>query len=170
MIGRSEVFMKWLLYSGATLAALLLQGFVLQHLRLFGVMPFVYPVLAAVLSMYEGAFNGTVYSLILGVVCDLTLPGSIPCFYTLIFPLAGLCGGLISKSWLPAGLLCSLMVSAAAFCLTGLFHSLLLALTSGAAWSAAGSVAIREAGATLPFVPAVFLLFRWVYRKCHLDD
>ena len=106
----------------------------------------------------------------LGVLCDLTLPGPIPCFYTLVFPVAGLCAGLLSKSWLPAGLPCALAVSVVAFALTGGFHALLLAVSGKAAWAAAASTALRETGATLLFVPVVFLLFRKVYRKCHIDD
>lgn len=169
MIGRSEVFFKWLLYSAASLLLLLLQGAVLQRLRLFDVMPFLYPVLAAVLSMYEGALSGTVYSLALGVICDLALPGPIPCFYTLIFPLAGLCAGLISRSWLPAGFLCSLVVSFTAFVLTDTFHGLLLVLAGKAAWAAVTTTALREICATALFIPVVFLLFRRVCRKCAAD-
>lgn len=166
MIGRSEIFFKWLLYSAASLFFLLLQGSVLQRLRLFGVMPFLYPVLAAVLAMYEGALSGTVYGLVLGVLCDLALPGPIPCFYTLIFPLTGLCAGLIAKSWLPAGFLCSLVVSVAAFVLTDAFHGLLLVLAGKAAWAAVAVTALREICATALFIPLVFLLFRRVCRKC----
>lgn len=169
MIGRSEVFFKWLLYSAASLLLMLLQGSVLQRLRLFGVMPFLYPVLAAVLSMYEGALSGSVYSLVLGVICDLVLPGPIPCFYTLIFPLVGLCAGLISKSWLPAGFLCSLVVSLTAFTLTDTFHGLLLVLAGKAAWAAVAGTALREILATALFIPVVFLLFRRVCRKCAAD-
>ena len=48
--------------------------------------------------------------------------------------------------------------------------TLLLAVSGKAAWAAAASTALRETGATLLFVPVVFLLFRKVYRKCHIDD
>jgi len=169
LIGRSEIFFKWLLYSAASLLLLLLQGAVLQRLRLFGVMPFLYPVLAAVLSMCEGALSGTVYSLALGVICDLVLPGPIPCFYTLIFPLAGLCSGLVSRSWLPAGFLCSLVVSFMAFVLTDTFHGLLLVLAGKTAWAAVAMTALCEICATALFVPLVFLLFRRICRKCAAD-
>ena len=168
MIGRSETFIKWLLYALATFLLFLLQG-VLLHLRLFGVLPFLYPVMAATLSMYEGAFAGTVYSLALGAVCDLLLPGPIPCFYTLIFPLAGLCAGLMARNWLPAGFPCCLVSSAVAFLLTDAFHCLLLAVDGGFS-SAALMTAAAETCLTLCFSPAVLLLFRPIHRKCHLDD
>ena len=168
MIGRSEIYIKWLLYALATAALFILQD-LLQDLRLLGVLPFLYPVMAAALSMYEGAFAGTVYSLVLGVVCDLLLPGPIPCFYTLIFPLAGLCAGLMARNWLPAGFPCCLATSALAFVLTDAFHCLLLA-TGGGFTSAALVTAAAETCLTLCFSPAVLLLFRPIYRKCHLDD
>lgn len=169
MIGRSETLIKWLLYGAATVLVLFFQG-ALQNLRILGVLPFLYPTLAAVLSMYEGAFTGTVYSLVLGVVCDLALPGPIPCLYTLIFPLAGLCAGLIARSWLPAGFLCALVVSAAAFVLTDGFHCLLLMLSGKGAAGAAWSIALRETCVTLLFMPLPWFLFRLIHRKCHLDD
>ena len=168
MIGRSETFIKWLLYALATFALFLLQG-VLHRLRLFGVLPFLYPVMAATLSMYEGAFAGTAYSLVLGVACDLLLPGPIPCFYTLVFPLAGLCAGLMARSLLPAGFPCCLASSAVAFLLTDAFHCLLLAMGGGFS-SAALVAAAAETGQTQCFSPAVLLLFRPIHRKCHLDD
>lgn len=161
---------KWALYGAATLAALLFQGFVLQFLLLWGVMPFLYPALTALVGMYEGPVAGSAYALVLGVACDLALGGPIPCFYTLIFPTAGLCAGLMAESWLPAGVLCALAASAAAFVLTDAFHLLILALTGQRAFGTAALVALKETGVTLPFVLPVFLLFRAVSRKCHFYD
>ena len=169
MIGRSETYIKWLLYTLATLVLFLLQG-VLQDLRLLGVLPFLYPVMAATLSMYEGPFAGTVYSLALGVVCDLLLPGPIPCFYTLTLPLVGLCASLLAQSVLPAGFLCSAAASVMAFAATGLFHCLLLFFQGKAAWSAGFSTMARELAVTLPMSIPVTVLYRAVYRKTHLHD
>lgn len=170
MLIRTEILAKWLLYAAAALAAVLIQGFVLQFLRILGVMPFLYPLLAVLVAMYEGPLGGTVWCLALGVACDLVLPAPIPCFYTMVFPLAGLCAGLIAQSWLPAGLPCSYVVSALAFALTDGFHALLLALTGKPAWAASLEVGCRETAATLIFVPLLYLLFRRVYRKTHTED
>lgn len=104
MLARNETIFKWALYAGATAVFFLLQGAVLQRITLWGVIPFVFPILVAVLGMYEGPLPASVYALTVGVLCDLLLPASIPCFYTLIFPAAGLCAALISQSLLPGGL------------------------------------------------------------------
>ena len=117
MLARNETIFKWALYAGATAVFFLLQGAVLQRITLWGVIPFVFPILVAVLGMYEGPLPASVYALTVGVLCDLLLPASIPCFYTLIFPAAGLCAALISQSLLPAGFLCGVVTSVLSFLL-----------------------------------------------------
>lgn len=54
MLARNETIFKWALYAGATAVFFLLQGAVLQRITLWGVIPFVFPILVAVLGMYEG--------------------------------------------------------------------------------------------------------------------
>ena len=108
MIARNETIFKWSLYAAATALCLLVQTGLLQRLEFWGVIPFLYPLLAAIPATFQGPLAGTIFSLCVGLVCDLLLPGPIPCLYTLVFPLAGLCAGLLSQSWLPAGFLCSL--------------------------------------------------------------
>ena len=107
MIARNETIFKWSLYAAATALCFLIQGSLLQRLVFWGVIPFLYPLLAAIPPTFEGPLAGTIFSLCVGAACDLLLPGPVPCLYTLVFPLAGLCAGLLSQSWLPAGFLCS---------------------------------------------------------------
>lgn len=170
MIARNETIFKWFLYAAATALCFLLQGGLLQRLTFWGVIPFLYPLLAAIPATYEGPLAGTVFSLAVGVVCDLLLPGPIPCLHTMVFPLAGLCAGLLSQSWLPAGFLCSLVSAAAAFVLTDSFRCLLLWMQGKAAWEAGAIVALREFCVTVPLVIPLTLLYRSVFRRTHLDD
>jgi len=158
------------LFGAATLLLFFLQGFVLQFLSVFGVTPFLYPVLVAVLAMWEGPLSGSVYGLVLGVLCDLAFPSSIPCFYTLIFPVVGLASAFLTQTWLHAGALCSIVVSALAFFLTDFFHCAVLALSGHAAWAAGGLLALKETCLTLVFLPAVYLLLWRVHLKCHVGD
>ena len=46
MLARNETIFKWALYAGATAVFFLLQGGVLQRISLWGVIPFVFPILA----------------------------------------------------------------------------------------------------------------------------
>ena len=169
MIARNETIFKWSLYAAATLLCLLVQGGLLQRLVFWGVIPFLYPLLAVVPATYEGPLAGSIFALALGLVCDLLLPGPIPCLYTLIFPLAGLCAGLLSQSWLPAGFLCSLVSAAAAFLLTDGFRCLLLWMRGSAAWRAGALLALREFCVAAPFVIPLTLLYRAVFRRTRTD-
>nr|WP_325211290.1 hypothetical protein [uncultured Oscillibacter sp.] len=170
MIARNETIFKWTLYAAATALCLLVQTGLLQRLTVWGVVPFLYPLLAAIPATYQGPLAGTIFSLCVGVVCDLLLPGPIPCLHTMMFPLAGLCAGLLSQSWLPAGFLCSLVSAAAAFLMTDSFRCLLLWMRGKAAWEAGALVMVREFCVAAPFIIPVTLLYRAVYRKTYRDD
>ena len=170
MLARNETIFKWTLYAAATALCFLLQSFVLQRFTVWGVIPFIYPVVVAVLAMLEGPFPGTVFAIAVGVACDALLPGVFPCLYTLIFPLAGLCSALISQSWLPAGYLCSLAGSTISFLMMGFTQCLLLAIRGKRAWAAGLSVCFRELLVSAVLVIPVTILLRWVFQRTHLDD
>lgn len=171
MLGRTEILFKWLLYAAGVLICWMLHGVALQFLNIFGVMPFIFPMLAAVIAMYEGPFSGSICALVLGVIYDVTIAAPIPCFYTLIFPIIGMLAGLISKNWISMSFWCACLLSLMAFVLTDGFHCLLLALAgSQHAMSTAFSLAFRETGASLPFLIPVYLVFRRIHEICHVYD
>ena len=170
MLARSATIIKWVLYALAGLACTVVQAAVLQRFTLWGVIPFLYPLIAALPATFEGPAAGTVYALAAGVLCDLLLPSPIPCFYTLIFPLVGLSAGLLSQSLIPAGYLCSAAASLPAYLLPGVFHCIVLWATGHAAWTAGLSVTLRELCVSLPWSLPMAWLFRKVYRRVHIDD
>lgn len=170
MSAKNESIFKWSLYAAAALALLLLQSSLLQRITVWGVIPFLYPALAAVLGNYESPVPSAIFGLVLGVVCDLLLPGFIPCLYTLVLPLAGLAGSLIAKSLLRAGLLCALVSTAAAFVLTDLSQCLILWAAGKSAWGAGLWVMVREFLVTAPWLLLAVPLFSAVHRRVHLYD
>lgn len=170
MLARNETIIKWILYAAAAVVCFFLQTAVLQRVTIWGIIPFLYPALAAVPATYEGPVFGSVFALGVGVVCDLILPGSVPCFYTLLFPPVGVCAGLLSRSLLPAGVLCSAATTAIAVVVTDLAHGLVLWFAGKAAWSAAFYLLVRELCLALPLALLITPLFAAVYRKTHLFD
>ena len=170
MLARSATIFKWSLYAGATLVFFLLQGALLQRISLWGVIPFVFPILVAVVGMYEGPLPGSVYGLTVGVLCDLLLPAFIPCFYTLVFPAVGLCAALVSQNLLPAGFLCAAVISVTGFFFTDLFHCFLLWARGQNAWAAGARLFAQEVGVSILLIIPVVLLFSAVFRRTHLDD
>ena len=117
MLARSATIFKWTLYTLAGLVWAVVQAAFLQRVTIWGVIPFLYPLIAALPATFEGPAAGTVYALACGVFCDLLLPSPIPCFYTLILPLVGLAAGLLSQSLIPAGYLCSAAAALPAYIL-----------------------------------------------------
>lgn len=170
MLARNETILKWVLYAAATVLCLAVQEMFLQRFTFWGVIPFIYPLLAAIPAAYEGPVPGTAFALAVGVASDLILPGPIPCFYTLVFPAVGLCAALLAQNLLPAGFLCSVAVSAVAFFLTDLFTAVLLWLKGSGAWGAAASLMLREFCVTAPLTVPATALYRAVYRRAHRDD
>ena len=171
MVARSELILRWSVYGGAGLLVCLVQGLVLQRLSLWGVMPFLYPALAAMVAVWEGALPcGAVYALCLGAVCDLALPGSVPCFYTIALPLAAMLAGLLSREWLSSNLLSALAASALGYLVTGLLHAGVLAVTGHEAFVTAMAVAGKEFLVTLPAMPLLYLLLRFLHGKTRLYD
>ena len=168
MVARSELILRWSVYGGAGLLVCLVQGLILQRLDLWGVMPFLYPALAAMVAVWEGAVpRGAVYALCLGIACDLALPGGIPCFYTIALPLAAILAGLLTREWLSSHLLSALAASALSYLVTGLLHAGVLAVTGHGAFVTAMAVAGKEFLIPLPALPLLYLLLRFLHGKTH---
>ena len=170
MLARNELIFRWSVYAAATLLCFVAQAAVLQRVSFWGVIPFLYPVIAAVPATFEDPASSTAYALAVGVVCDLLLPGPLPCFYTVVFPLVGLCAALLAQSVLPAGFTCSLVSTAIAFLLTDLFACVLLWFGGKGAWRAGMGVMLREFLVTAPLTLPMTMLFRAVHRRTHMDD
>ena len=170
MLARSATIFKWALYALAGLLWAAVQSALLRHLRLEGVIPFLYPLIAVLPATYEGPAPGTVYALCAGALWDLLLPSPIPCFYTLILPPAALCAALVSRSFLSAGYVCSAAAALATYTLTGAFHCAVLWATGHAAWGPGLRTAVLELGLSLPWCVPMTWLFRRVYLRVHADD
>ena len=166
MLARNELIFRWSVYGLAAVLCLLVQTLVLQRLTVWGIVPFLYPLLAAIPATYEDPVPATAFALAMGVVCDLLLPEALPCFYTLLFPVVGLLSALLVQGAVSNGFLCSVFVAAIAYLLSGLFHCLVL----GGSWGPGLFLALREFCIALPFTVPMTLLFRAVHNRTHWND
>ena len=146
MLARSATIFKWTLYTLAGLVWAVVQAAFLQRVIIWGVIPFLYPLIAALPATFEGPAAGTV------------------------LPLVGLAAGLLSQSLIPAGYLCSAAAALPAYLLTGIFHCIVLWAQGHPAWGAAMSVTLRELCASLLWSLPMTWLFRRVYLRVHVDD
>ena len=160
-----DYFYKWLFYSLAALLWLAIQQLLLNSLDVWqGIHPFVLPILPAMVSILEDRQESAFFSIGAGLVCDLLMPGVIPCFYTLAFLCIALLSGLIAGRVIMPGFLCAGICAVAAMVLTDLLQ--ILFLSSSLDFPAADALALtgRELLLSLPFSPLIFITFRKVWR------
>ena len=162
---KTYIIWKWTVYALATLALFALQYLLLNQVVVWGIRPFLYPMLPAVVSSYEGLYRGSVFSLCLGLVCDILLPGPFEGFYTVTFAVIGILSGRIGESALPSGWLCGLLVSALALLLTGGARILVQFFAGDGYLSLMGTIALQEMLLTLPALVVVLPLYRRIFRK-----
>ena len=81
--------------------------------------------------------------IVFGALCDLVLPASFPCLYTLAFILAAMLTSTVMSSLLQQGLARALVSSVLTFAVADLFQSLAM-LTRGAALPAMLYLFARE--------------------------
>ena len=158
MLPKSYLVLKWTVYALATLALFLLQSLVFDQIRVWGVAPFIYPILPAVLASFEGSRRGPVFALCLGAVCDLLLAGPFEGFFTLIFPLVAALSALIAEKLLSPGFLCLLLPAA--------FRILVMLLAGRGPAPLMLRIALVESAISLPALLAVLPLYRVIHRKC----
>lgn len=164
-LNQRDMFFKWLYYAGATLLLVLVQSLVLNRVCVWGVHPFLPPMIAAMAGMLEGSAEGAVFGGVFGLLCDLTMPGVIPCFYMLAFLAAALLAALIARRLLSQGFLCAVLCGALSLLVTDLLHTVLLTFRQGVELAAALSLTGREAAVTVVLSPLVYLLLRSVHNR-----
>ena len=169
MLPKSYLTFKWIVYALATLLLCAFQSLVFCHIRVLSVTPFLYPILPAVMAMYEGPRRGAVYGLCFGFLCDLLLPAPFTGFFVLLFPLIGLLSGSIAGNMLSPGFFCALLVSALGLAMTGGARVLLHFLSGGSYLVLTAWVALTEALLSLPALLLALPLFRSIHRRCAAD-
>lgn len=169
MLPKSYLVFKWTVYALATLALFALQDLLLDQIRVWGVAPFLYPILPAVVASYEGSRRGPVFALCLGVVCDLLLTGPFEGFFTIIFPVIAIFSALIAENLLAPGWLCGLVVSGLGLLLTAGARILSLLLAGGGYPVLMLRIAVIETVISLPALLAALPLYRVIHKRCASD-
>ena len=141
---RDYVF-KWLFYSLTALAFVLLQVFVLVHVRL----------------------DSAVFVLAFGLVLDITMPGEIPCFYTVAFIVVFIVSRLLSAKVLVRPFFCCMLCGILSIVCTDLLHMLFLNAFVSFSFRSALLLMGKELLLTTPLLPLLFLPAYKIRRIFH---
>ena len=167
MLPKSYVVFKWAVYALATLGLCALQSLVLCHICVLGLTPFLYPLLPALVAMFEGSRRGAVFALLFGLCCDLLLPAPFRGFFTIVFPAAG--PPPAAERLLSRGFLCGLVVSSLALLVTAAGRMLVQILAGGRYLGLMARIAAGEGLLTLPALLLALPLYRAIARRCAAD-
>ena len=140
---RQTAALKWTFYALATLLLCFFKRVLLGSVTVWGVLPFLPPVLLAVVASFEQPKAAVLSGIVFGALCDLVLPASFPCLYTLAFTLAALLTSTVMSSLLQQGFARALVSSVLTFAVVDLFQSIAM-LTRGAALPAMLYLFARE--------------------------
>ena len=156
---------KWLAYALALLPVWFLNAFLLPKFPLMGVIPMLLPLCAVAVATRGGATAGAGFGLAVGILYDaITLEG-IPGAMTFLMALLGLGAGLLAQYALRQDLIGCLICSALALGAIDAMRMGIRLLNNAAPLEAMALVAGKEILWSLCFVPFIYLLFRWVFRR-----
>ena len=128
---RQTAALKWTFYALAALLLCFLRRLMLGSMLFWGVLPFLPPVLLATEASLEQPKPAVLSGIVFGALCDLVLPTSFPCLYTLAFTLASLLTATVMSSLLQKGLARAFFSSVLTFAIVDLFKILFLLPRSG---------------------------------------
>ncbi len=163
-----DIFYKWLFYALLALAWMAVQQMLLNSLDFWGgVHPFVLPLIPVMVAILEKRHESAFFALAAGLVCDLLMPGAIPCFYALTFLLIALLSGLIAGRVIMPSHLCAFVCAIPGIALINLLQGLFLLPASTISTADILWLSGRELLLTLPFTPLFFLTFRKIWKLIH---
>lgn len=123
--------LKWTFYALAALLLCFFKRVLLGSVSVWGVLPFLPPVLLAVMASFEQPKAAVLSGIVFGALCDLVLPASLPCLYTLAFTAAALLISTLLSNLLQQDFARALLATVLAFLVTDLLQALALLPRSG---------------------------------------
>lgn len=164
---RRDLTIKWGFFSTASLFFIALQQLLLNHLEVWGVHPYLLPLLPAMAVILEGQKESAFFAVGLGLFCDLLSPAVIPCFYTIAFLACSLLAGALAARVIMPGFLCSFLCGALAMVVTDLLQILFFTFDGSFSFHSAFLLMGKELLLSIAAAPVVFFVFRKISRRLH---
>lgn len=166
---KNYVAFKWVVYAIATFFLCMLQSILLGNIRVLGLTPFLYPMLPAVVAMFEGPKQGGIFAMSFGLLCGLLLPAPFPGFFTISFPMGAILAGAVADRVTSRGFGCALVVSALGLLATCAMRLFVQILLGGQYLVPMARTSLGETLLTLPAIVAVLPIYRAIAVRCASD-
>lgn len=163
-MARRDFITKWGLYALGLVPVLILEFVILNRVPVFGVVPMLLPVCAAVVAGLEGAPAGAGFGLAVGILADAIYPG-VPGGMTLGLTLIGVGAGVVTRYGLRQSFLGCFLSALISLVAIDAVRVLWFLFERAAPLPVLLSVAGREVAWSLAFVPVIYLIFRAIHRR-----
>ena len=159
-----DFLIKWLAYTLALLPVWFLLDLLLSRYPLLGVKPMLLPLCAVAVATLEGSLGGAGFGLGVGLLFDAGA-ASVPGISVLLMTLLGLGAGILAQYVLRQDLIGCFLCSVLALSALDLLRIWARLVARAAPLRPMLEVAGKEILWSLCFVPGIYLLFRWVFRR-----
>ena len=166
-MSRRDLTIKWAFFSVAALAFIALQQLLLNRLEVWGIHPYLLPMLPVMAVILEGQKESSFFAVGLGFFCDLLSPAIIPCFYTIAFLACSLLAGIIAGRVIMPGFLCAFVCGAMAMVVTDLLRMLFLTFYGNFSLSVSFTLMAKELLLSIAAAPVIFFVFQKISRLLH---
>ena len=156
--------LKWTFYALAAAALFFLRRLFLGSMTVWGALPFLPPVILAVVASFEEIRPAVIFGIAYGAVCDLSLPAPFPCLYTLAFTVAALLVSSLSGSVLQPGFPRALLMTMLTFLLVDCFKAFSILLRGAGSPGAMLSLFARETLVSCLLLVPVYPALRAIRR------
>lgn len=168
-MARSDLTRKWLAYAVCLLFVAVFQQFVLDRLQFFGVVPFISPIIIALIAAYEGSTEGTIFSIIYAAVCEFAGYVAPPGIYVISFFAAALLVSIIARYWVARNVFGAIVYSFISFVIIDFFRLAYFMLMQGVSFANLGDIALREIGVSIVFAIPLYFLIEKLHNKYTRD-
>jgi len=161
---RRKFFISIILHALLILTVYVLQRMVFPHIRLFGLIPLLLPVVSTGIAVFEGRDIGGVAGLFAGIMCDISFNEPVGVF-TVLLTFTGLLVGTLADTVMTRGFLSFYCSSLAVLLLSVTAQIFPLLFFDGALPRALLTEAMRQTIYSLMFTFPIFPLVRALGRR-----
>lgn len=159
-----KLILKSVFYTLLLLLLYFLQVSLFSRLYIFGVKPFLFPLIAVCIGLFEGSMLGGVLGLVCGVLCDFAMADSTVMF-TIFMPFIGFVVGLLTEHVFARGFPSCLVCSAISLLLCAFLQSFKLLIFIGADKLALLKTGLLQSACSIIFILPIYWTVRTISRR-----
>ncbi len=167
MITKRDLAVKWTAYAIASLLLIVLHTFFLHDVHIWGVVPFLPPLLAGCIAATEPCKSAAIYAIFLGFFCDITISAPFFGLCTIALTAGALISFLLAAQVFPDTLIGHFLASASTLLVFSFFCCVTLLIKGQSLWPLL-YMCLRELLISLLLFPFVYPVLLFVHKRTTL--